>query len=83
LKESAVDEIDGSRRDKVAVGPCAQEQSFQIFQLRGHRNVPRISNALFSCKKFCKIFQHFSSNRIFRRMHDALNIDKNKTNYIV
>jgi hypothetical protein len=33
--------------------------------------------------KFCKIFQDFPSHRIFRRMYKALNIDKNKTNYIV
>jgi hypothetical protein len=38
---------------------------------------------MFSCKKFCKIFQHSPSHRIFRRMHEALNIDKNKTNYTI
>jgi hypothetical protein len=39
--------------------------------------------ALFSCKKICKIFQHSPSHQIFRRVHEALNIDKNKTNYTV
>jgi hypothetical protein len=33
------------------------------------------SKALFSYKKFCKIFQHSSSHRIFGHMHEALNID--------
>jgi hypothetical protein len=29
-----------------------------------------------SCKKFCNIFQHSPSHRIFGRMHEVLNIDK-------
>jgi hypothetical protein len=32
--------------------------------------------ALFSSRKFCKIFQDFLSHRIFRHMYEALNIDK-------
>jgi hypothetical protein len=36
----------------------------------------RTATALFSCKKFCKFFQYSPSHRIFRRMHEALNIDK-------
>jgi len=33
--------------------------------------------ALFSLKKFCKKILNFPSHRILRRMHEALNIDKN------
>jgi len=29
-------------------------------------------------KKFCKIFSDSLSHRIFRRMHEVLNIDENK-----
>jgi hypothetical protein len=36
----------------------------------------RSLETLFSCQKFCKIFQYFPSHRIFGRMHKALNIDK-------
>jgi hypothetical protein len=32
--------------------------------------------ALFSCQKFCRIFQDSLLHRIFGRMHEALNIDK-------
>ena len=36
------------------------------------------SEALFSCKKFCKLFSDSPSHQIFRRMYGVLNIDKNK-----
>jgi hypothetical protein len=32
--------------------------------------------AQYRCKKFCKRTVDFSSHRIFRRMHETLNIDK-------
>jgi len=34
--------------------------------------------ALFSSQKILQNFSDFSSHRIFRRMHEVLNIDKNK-----
>ena len=34
--------------------------------------------ALFTSKKICKIFQILRHNRIFKHMHEVLNIDKNK-----
>ena len=34
-------------------------------------------------KKICKIFLYSPSHRILRHMHEALNIDKKITNYIV
>ena len=36
------------------------------------------AKALFSFQKFCKIFSDFLSHRMFRRMHEVLNINKNK-----
>jgi hypothetical protein len=40
--------------------------------------------ARFSSQKILQNFSDFSSHRIFRHMHEALNIDKkNKTNYTV
>jgi hypothetical protein len=40
------------------------------------RGVRARCEALFSCQNFYRIFQDFSSHRIFERMHEVLNIDK-------
>jgi hypothetical protein len=41
------------------------------------------NEALFRCFKIPKILQDSPSHRIFRRMHEALNIGKKITNYTV
>jgi len=38
----------------------------------------RESRALFTCQKILQNFSHSLSHRIFRRMHEVLNIDENK-----
>ena len=38
----------------------------------------KMSRALFSSQKILQNFSHFLSHRIFRRMHEVLNIDENK-----
>jgi hypothetical protein len=39
--------------------------------------------AAFTCHAYPKYFLFHPSHRIFRRMHEALNVDKKITNYIV
>jgi hypothetical protein len=47
------------------------------------RSPPNLQTVALDAKNFCKIFQDFSSHRIFGHIYEALNIDKNKTNYTV
>ena len=51
----------------------------------GTERLPREESGLVPVElpKFYKIFQDFSSYRIFERMHETLNINKNKINYTV
>jgi hypothetical protein len=41
------------------------------------------TKAMFSFQKILQNFSDSPSHRIFGHMHEALNIDKNKTNYTV
>jgi hypothetical protein len=46
-------------------------------------NSPHLLPGLFSSQEFLQNFSDSSSHRIFKHMYEALNIDKNKTNYTV
>jgi hypothetical protein len=61
-------------------GPCCGSMYCMLFlcAVVNRLTVLRSTStrALFSSKEFYKIFQHSSSHRIFRHIHEALNIDK-------
>jgi hypothetical protein len=61
-----------SQRTLLFLAPASRSLSIPVTFL----SPTVLTQARFSCKKIYKIFRHFPSHRIFRRMHEALNIDK-------
>jgi hypothetical protein len=49
---------------------------FFLFFLKFPSIIAYTTKGLFSCTPKCQIFQDSPSHRIFRRMHETLNIDK-------
>jgi hypothetical protein len=68
----------------VGVGPAGSQSQRPVAARDGRRVlVYYYGSSSWACKNFCKRTVDSPSHRIFGRMHKTLNIDKNKTNYIV